>query len=132
MGILIVEDSAFQARILAELLKPAGSALFVAMSAREAFEVLQTVQISVVISDLYMPAKDDGLRFIKRVLALPEPTDLRLFVCTVDDSIQTRADLNALGVSRVFIKPYNPNEMLRIVREVFWCGGDGEAKSLRH
>lgn len=132
MGILIVEDSSFQARILAELLKPVGSAVFVAMNPREAFEVLQTVQITVIISDLYMPKKVDGMRFIKRALELRDASHCRFFVCTVDDSTETRADLIALGVSRIFVKPYNPTEMLRVVKEIFWCGGDAEVVTLRH
>lgn len=120
MGVLIVEDSAFQARILSELLKPIGTAVFIAPTVKEAFEVLQTVQISLVISDLYMPRKEDGMRFIRRVKSSSEMSDTELFVCTVDDSMETRASLKALGVQHIFVKPYNGSDLLRAVRGIFW------------
>lgn len=124
MGVLIVEDSAFQARILGELLKPIGTAIFMAGNVKEAFEVLQTVQISLIISDLYMPKKEDGLQFIRRIKASSSAAATELFVCTIDNSMETLADLKALGVNEVFVKPYNPNEMLRAVRQIFWCDTD--------
>lgn len=132
MGILIVEDSAFQARILGELLKPTGSALFTASSVKEALEILQTVQITLVISDLYMPRREDGMQFIKRIKAGEGKHTIELFVCTVDDEMQTRADLMALGVRKIFVKPYNANDMLREVNKIFWCSqADEEIAGLR-
>ncbi|MGB1539462.1 MAG: response regulator [Rickettsiales bacterium] len=126
MGILIVEDSAFQARILGELLKPVGSAVFVASTVKEAFEILQTVQISLIVSDLYMPKKEDGLHFIKRIKGSPSSEKTELFVCTIDDGTETKAELNALGVGRIFVKPYDGTEMLAAVREIFWCTDENE------
>ena len=67
------------------------------------------------------------MHFIKRMKSVSiDHNPPELFVCTVDNEMQTRADLSALGVRRIFLKPYNANEMLQSVREIFWCAG-GEA-----
>lgn len=127
MGVLIVEDSAFQARILAELLKPIGTAIFVAATVKEAFDILQTVQVSLIISDLHMPTKKDGLDFIAHVNAKRQGEwPVELFVCTADTKPETREELNTLGVRRIFTKPYDANLMLQSVREIFWCTKETE------
>lgn len=121
MGILIVEDSAFQARILYELLKPSGSAIFIAANPEEAFDILQTVQITLVVSDVHLPRKEDGLSFIRQLRSDQRTAHLEVFACTVDAEEETENVLRELGVRKIFIKPYNANEMIQAVREIFWC-----------
>ncbi len=117
MGILIVEDSAFQARILTDLLWPLNAAILTASTPEEASKIIEDVRISLVVTDLYMPRKQDGLDFIKYVKTSENCVDTEVFVCTFDEDMSTTAELNAIGVRHIFYKPYDPKEMLSLMKK---------------
>ncbi|MES2177627.1 MAG: hybrid sensor histidine kinase/response regulator [Gemmatimonadota bacterium] len=115
--ILVVEDSATQAAMLAELLQQAGYATAVARRADHALEILGKETIDLVLSDVIMPGMD-GYELTRRIRGIPALSELPVVLLTsLTDPLAIVRGLES-GADNYVTKPYEPASLLARVRSV--------------
>ena len=111
--ILLVDDEEIFLRPLAKTMLSAGFLVDTASSVPEAREKLKTDEFDLVISDVRMPGTD-GIEFTRTVHA--EFPDLPVILMTAYGSIRTAVDAMKAGAGDYLLKPFEPDEMLLLVR----------------
>ncbi len=94
----------------------------VAANAEEAFAVLATDEVSVIVSDVELPGMG-GLEFCERVAA--NRPDIPVIIVTAFPSFDTAIASLRLGAADFIVKPFKPAELLHRVRQAV------QARSLR-
>jgi len=114
--ILFVEDEMLLRDIVQSCLKSNGYNVFVAADGREAVEIYkkQYKNISLVLTDMGLP-KLSGID-VYAMLKEMNPAVAVIFASGFI-SLETRSELLKEGAKGFILKPYNLNEVLRIVRE---------------
>ncbi|PWB65981.1 MAG: DNA-binding response regulator, partial [Deltaproteobacteria bacterium] len=111
--ILLVDDEEIFLRPLAKTILSAGFLVDTASSVPEAREKLASDEFDLVISDVRMPGMD-GIAFTR---ALHEEfPDLPVILMTAYGSIRTAVDAMKAGAGDYLLKPFEPDEMLLLVR----------------
>jgi diguanylate cyclase (GGDEF)-like protein len=113
--VLIIEDDKLSARIMSEVLQASDRAILVAGNAREAYEILATQSVSVILLDLVLPDADGrdilvNLRKNERTAWLP------VIVLTAKDDALTQSECYALGADGFLIKPVD----WEVLRSTVW------------
>lgn len=111
--ILLVDDEEIFLRPLAKTMLSAGFLVDTASSVPEAREKLKADEFDLVISDVRMPGTD-GIEFTRTVHA--EFPDLPVILMTAYGSIRTAVDAMKAGAGDYLLKPFEPDEMLLLVR----------------
>lgn len=111
--ILVVDDEAFFRQLYAELLVDADYRVETATSGDEALTRLRQGGVDIVLTDLVMPGLD-GLALLRESRNVENPPDVILVTghATVETAIQALKD----GARDYLLKPFNPNELLHLVR----------------
>lgn len=115
--ILCVDDEPHLAAALRRLLRGAGHAVHVAGSGEEALALLEAESIDLVISDMRMPGMD-GAQLLARVRDR-WPSVARVLLTGYADLQSTIAAINAAHVYRYLTKPWNDQELLTVVQQIF-------------
>ncbi len=112
--ILVVDDEPGVLAVAARTLEEAGYRVLTARDGREALAVVErTPEIALVFSDLLMPAL--GGEALARRLAVLRPDVRVLLISGHPDGRATAGNSSASGA--VLFKPFEPEQLLRIVRE---------------
>lgn len=115
ISILVVEDDAAMREGVREILQVAGYQVRVASNGQEALQLLETVSPELIVSDIMMPEMD-GYSFYERV----REDDRWLLVPFIFLTARgERADVirgKAMGVDDYLVKPFDPDELLVIVK----------------
>jgi CheY-like chemotaxis protein len=116
--ILLVDDDLLLARTLAELLRRHGYGVTLAHHGREAMKLLKRGQVSLVISDIFMP-DCDGIELLNHQRGLTPSTPL----LAISGSDNTRVDgmlqvAAKLGAVRTLAKPFESATLIGLVREL--------------
>jgi two-component system, response regulator PdtaR len=113
--VLVVEDEAIIRMSTVAILEDAGYAVFEAQNSIEALEQLsQHAQIGIMLTDVRMPGRMDGLSLVTRVQT--DYPAIRAIVMSAHTTAKEARDAGALGF--VF-KPYLPQTIIRTVRDLF-------------
>lgn len=116
-ALLLVDDEPHILAALKRLLRREGYRILTATSAREGLEILATTPVQVLLSDERMPEMN-GSEFLMRAKDLhPDTVRIVLSGYANVDAI-TRA-INVGAVSNFLLKPWNDDELRRIIREAF-------------
>jgi DNA-binding NtrC family response regulator len=108
-NLLLVEDHALSRRSLARALELADHTVYEAESGEAAVDLLSSRQFEVVISDLRLPGKINGLDILRQKKDNSPRT--RLILITAFGSAQTQKEAEALGA--VYIeKPFSLQDVL--------------------
>jgi two-component system response regulator PilR (NtrC family) len=108
-NLLLVEDHALSRRSLAQALELAAHTVYEAESGEVAVDLLVRRPFEVVISDLRLPGKINGLDVLRRQKETSPGT--RLILITAFGSARTQTEAEALGA--VYIeKPFSLNAVL--------------------
>jgi CheY-like chemotaxis protein len=107
-AVLIVDDDDAVRRTLVQLLSSRGYRVLEASDGDEAWSLLQTEPLDIVISDLQMP-KCDGRELCQRIREEPSLSDLRIVI--ISGSLEA-LDPGQLRCDRVLIKPIPVAELL--------------------
>ena len=117
--VFVVDDTPDNLEVTALLLELHGATVLVAASAAEAFDLLESVTIDVLITDLGMP-KEDGyglLRCIRR-----EHPDHNGFVPAIAltgfSAAEEHARTKTAGFRAHLVKPVDPDTLVRVVAEL--------------
>jgi diguanylate cyclase (GGDEF)-like protein/PAS domain S-box-containing protein len=115
--LLLLDDEENVLRALVRLLRRDGYTIETATSARQAFEILAAQPVQVIISDQRMP-DISGTEFLGRVKDL-YPDTVRLILSGYSDFASLTEAINRGAVYRYVAKPWDDEELRRMVREAF-------------
>ncbi len=112
-SILIVDDDALFLAAVSRLLKKAGYNPVAVRNAKDAVQLLETQNFSLIVSDIKMPIMD-GIDFLRRVRRYD--LDIPVLLVTGDPSIKTASTAVELGAFRYLIKPVQARELTDCIR----------------
>lgn len=113
--ILFVDDEQNILDALVMIFRAEGFKVLTAESAAKGLELIRKNRVSVVISDHKMPGMD-GLQFLSLVREVA-PETVRCLLTAYADLRSSVPDIKESEVYRYIMKPWDPNELKRIVRE---------------
>ena len=85
-------------------------------SASEAAEAIETHEIDLAIVDYLMPGAVDGIEFLI-ALKKRQPYSIRMILTAYADKENAIKAINEVGLYKYLEKPWNSEELLRIIRE---------------
>lgn len=115
--LLLLDDEENVLRALVRLLRRDGYNIETASNAQQAFEILAAQPVQVIISDQRMP-DISGTEFLSRVKDL-YPDTVRLILSGYSDFASLTEAINRGAVYRYVAKPWDDEELRRMVREAF-------------
>ena len=122
--ILVVDDEVALRDAIAFDFKRKGFQVLVAASGSEAFKIIQTREVDVVLSDVRMPG-GDGMELLKNIKSLNPETPVVMFITGFAD--MTLEEAYDEGAVAVFSKPFDRKELHSTVqksvtpRDQRWC-----------
>lgn len=112
--ILVVEDEAIIRMSTVAILEDAGYGVIEAQNSAEALEQLsQCAEIGIMLTDVRMPGRMNGLSLVTRVLA--DYPAVRAIVMSAHSTAKEARDAGALGF---VCKPYMPQTIIRVIRDL--------------
>ena len=114
--ILIVDDTAYNVKLLEAVLAPRGYALVTASSGTEALEKIATEPLDLILLDIVMPGID-GLEVCRRVRADPATRLLPVVMITASGDQEKIKAIEA-GADDFIPKPFNQAELLARVKSL--------------
>jgi CheY-like chemotaxis protein len=115
--ILLADDEPHVRHVMAHKLKKDGYQTVMASDGEEAFAAAKEHRPDLVISDFKMP-RLDGLGLCRKLADDPATRDIPIILVTSRDFEIGPAQIDGTAVRRVLNKPFSPNEILRLVREI--------------
>jgi adenylate cyclase len=115
--ILIVDDTAHNVKMLADLLAAKGYAIVTAASGQEGLEKVEAEQPDLVLLDVMMPGMD-GYEVCRRIRANPEYGILPVVMVTALDPARERIKGLDAGADDFLTKPVNMAELIARVRSL--------------
>jgi len=117
MRILVVDDHAPSAEMVAEILSLEGYEVHIAHSASEAIDEAERFAPRVVILDIGLP-DEDGFEVARRIKARDELQAIRLIALSGYGQSQYPRRAREAGFERYLVKPVDLDELLALVREL--------------
>jgi DNA-binding response OmpR family regulator len=119
--ILIVDDEVhirmLLEQTLEELEEDCGVEILSAQNGEEGLELIRTERPDVVFLDIMMP-KLNGYEVCQRVKEDPAITDIGIVLLTAKGQEVDRKQGLELGASRYMTKPFDPDEVLKVAKEL--------------
>lgn len=115
--IMIVDDSATVRQVLRITLEGADYEVVEAVDGQDALAQLTKSRFDMVITDLQMP-KLDGLSLIREVRKSTINNHTPIVVLTTESKEEIKAEGKAAGVSGWIVKPFKPEQILKVVRTI--------------
>jgi two-component system chemotaxis response regulator CheY len=116
--ILVVDDSVTMRQMVGFTLTSAGFEVVEARDGQEAVAKLNGgARPNLVITDLNMPNMD-GLSLIRAVRAMPAFKFTPLLMLTTESEESKKKEGQAAGATGWIVKPFNPEQMMKIVQKV--------------
>jgi response regulator RpfG family c-di-GMP phosphodiesterase len=113
--ILFVDDSKLTLQCSRDLFVSKGIEILTASDAAEALELFNHHEIAVVVSDNQMPGMT-GLEFLSHLQNI-SPDTVKVLISSFVDLPTALAAINGSEVFRYLLKPWNDEEMLKVVQE---------------
>ena len=125
-NILIVDDSVLTRvaiKRIIEMVDVEVDEVFEAGNGLEAFEILGSEQISLVLADLNMPEMG-GIEMVHRMKETAEHSEIPVIVVSTESSITRIKDLLADGIKDYLHKPFTPEEFRSVLaKNLGVCNG---------
>ncbi|RLS64845.1 MAG: response regulator [Planctomycetota bacterium] len=129
--VLIVDDSPILRAAIKKVVKLAGVSedrIFEAGNGVEALEVLETVWIDLVLLDLNMPIMD-GEQFAIQLRQRSDVQDVVVVVVSTEANRERLERMRALGVERTLRKPFEPEDLCRLIADVLGIKSSNSAST---
>jgi two-component system chemotaxis response regulator CheY len=114
---MTVDDSTTVRQMLSFTLQDAGYEVIEAGDGVDALEKLKKESIQMLITDLNMP-RMDGIELIREVRKTPGNRFVPIIMLTTESQDQKRQEGKAAGASGWIVKPFKPEQLLRVVKMV--------------
>lgn len=115
---LVVDDSATMRQMISFTLKGAGFEVVEAGDGQEAISKVKSgTAPNLIITDLNMPNMD-GLALIKALRTLPSCKSIPVLMLTTESDERKKRDGQAAGATGWIVKPFNPDQMLKVIAKV--------------
>lgn len=118
LRILAIDDEANVRRIVQVILARAGHQVTLASDGVEGLEKVRQDRPDLVVLDVMMPHMD-GFEMLKRMKADPEIANIKVIMLTARAQDADVFEGERLGADLYLTKPFNPNELLQAVEQVF-------------
>ena len=115
MKILVVDDDAIVIKSCKRILEAEGFEVLTVPSADEALEIIRKYDFDLLLVDVKMP-KHDGM-FLMREIKKDLP-DTPIIVMSGYPTQETIADVLKLGATQFIPKPFRPDELVKLIRQV--------------
>ena len=115
--VLTVDDSRTMREMVAFTLRGAGYTVLEAGDGREALRVLGGKTVDAIITDLNMPGMD-GLTLIRELRAQPAYKSVPILMLTTEADAQKKQDGKAAGATGWIVKPFSPDKLIAVVKQV--------------
>lgn len=109
--ILVVDDTAFNLKIIFDLLDKEHYEVLVAQSGKKALEILEATEPDLVLLDIMMPELD-GFDVLKKIKAHPSWNEIPVIFVTAKSSHDSLVEGFQLGAVDYVTKPFQANELL--------------------
>ena len=116
-NILAVDDSASMRQMVAQTLEGAGHEVTSAADGQEALNLAQAGQFDLVLTDVNMPVMD-GITLTRELRTLPQFRFTPILVLTTEAGKDRKMDGKAAGATGWIVKPFNPDQLLAVIRKV--------------
>lgn len=120
---LVVDDNKVIRQLIRVNLELEGIEVVTAADGAECLDVVHHVRPDVVTLDVVMP-RLDGLRTAARLRADPRTRNLPLAIVSACTQYEVESGLD-VGVDAFLAKPFEPSELVRLVRELMERRGSG-------
>lgn len=115
--IMTVDDSPTIRQMLGMALKGAGYEVVEAENGKDALSKLESEPVSMLITDLNMPQMN-GIDLIRSVRQSPGLRFLPIIMLTTETQEAKRQEGKAAGASGWIVKPFKPEQLLKVVQMV--------------
>lgn len=115
--IMTVDDSPTIRQMLGMALKGAGYEVVEAENGKDALNKLESEPVSMLITDLNMPQMN-GIDLIRSVRQSPGLRFLPIIMLTTETQEAKRQEGKAAGASGWIVKPFKPEQLLKVVQMV--------------
>ena len=120
-NILVVDDSMLARAFMLKALKLSGIAiqeLYQAANGADALKVLTDEWVDIVFADINMPEMN-GIEMVRRMSDNTLLKNVPVIIVSTERSEKRMEELKKVGVKAYISKPFTPEELKRIVEEIF-------------
>ncbi|WP_349017379.1 response regulator [Streptomyces cavernicola] len=127
--VLVVDDNKVIRQLIRVNLELEGFEVVTAADGAECLDVVEDVRPDVITLDVVMP-RLDGLRTAARLRSEPATQNVPVAIISACTRYEVESGLS-VGVDAFLSKPFEPSELLRVVRQLREKGRQGELKRKR-
>ncbi len=115
--ILSVDDSASMRALIKMTLSGAGYQVVEAVDGADGLAKAQASPVQMIVTDLNMP-RMDGLAFIREVRKLAAYKGVPILFLTTESDDDKKREAKAAGATGWIVKPFQPEQLLAVVRRI--------------
>jgi two-component system chemotaxis response regulator CheY len=115
--IMTVDDSASLRQMVSFVLRGAGYDVVEAVDGLDALSKVKDQEPRLILTDINMPNLD-GLELTRRLRAMPEYKFVPIVLLTTESHPEKKHEGKAAGATGWIVKPFNPDQLLAVVKKV--------------
>ena len=115
--ILTVDDTASMRQMVSYTLTDAGYEVEQASDGQQALEICQKKKFDLVIADINMPVMD-GITLVKKLRETNDYKFTPILMLTTESQDDKRQEGKAAGATGWIVKPFNPDQLTNVVKNV--------------
>ena len=127
--VLVVDDEPHILRVVSYKLRGAGYSVLEAGNGEEAWELLQTSDVDLVLTDQQMPLMT-GLELVETMRTLDRTSNVPVLMLTARGFRLERDELARADVLAMISKPFSPRLLLRHVEEAIGPAGGMQERAI--
>jgi len=115
--IMTVDDSASMRQMVTFVLRGGGYEVLEAEDGLDALSKLKGRELHLFLSDINMPNMD-GIEFTRRLRGMPQYKFVPIVLLTTESHPEKKQEGKAAGATAWIVKPFNPDQLLAVVKKV--------------
>jgi CheY-like chemotaxis protein len=115
--VLIIDDSITNIFLLQSILEAEGIQSSVAVSGKEAFDIIETQKPSLILLDIMMPDQD-GFMVLQELRNKPDMKNIPVVFITAKNDTNIRKTALDAGATELIQKPIDVNYVLNLVKSI--------------